>query len=380
MEKKMKKIEMVDLKGQYLRIKTEIDSAINEVIENTAFINGKHVETFSENLKTYLGVNYVVPCANGTDALQVALMALNLKTGDEVIVPSFTFIASAEVIGLLGLRPVMVDVDYDNFNVTAKNIEKAITVNTKAIIPVHLFGQASQMEEIMLLAKKYDLYVVEDNAQALGADYVFDSGKRQKLGTIGHIGCTSFFPSKNLGCYGDGGAVFTNDETLAKRLKMICNHGSTVKYHHEVLGVNSRLDTLQAAILDVKLKYLNTFNKLRYEAAQRYSYAFKDISGIITPKESTFSTHVYHQYTLKVLDGKRDELKEFLAKHGIPAMVYYPIPLHKQEAFLQIAHQSGDMSVAEKLCDEVLSLPMHTELDLSTIAFIISKVMSFYGK
>ena len=376
----MKKIEMVDLKSQYLRIKTEIDSAINEVIENTAFINGKHVETFSENLKTYLGVNYVVPCANGTDALQVALMALNLKTGDEVIVPSFTFIASAEVIGLLGLRPVMVDVDYDNFNVTAKNIEKAITVNTKAIIPVHLFGQASQMEEIMLLAKKYDLYVVEDNAQALGADYIFDSGKRQKLGTIGHIGCTSFFPSKNLGCYGDGGAVFTNDETLAKRIKMICNHGSTVKYHHEVLGVNSRLDTLQAAILDVKLKYLNTFNKLRYEAAQRYSYAFKDISGIITPKESTFSTHVYHQYTLKVLDGKRDELKEFLAKHGIPAMVYYPIPLHKQEAFLQIAHQSGDMSVAEKLCDEVLSLPMHTELDLSTIAFIISKVMSFYGK
>ena len=376
----MKKIEMVDLKSQYLRIKTEIDSAINEVIENTAFINGKHVETFSENLKTYLGVNYVVPCANGTDALQVALMALNLKTGDEVIVPSFTFIASAEVIGLLGLRPVMVDVDYDNFNVTAKNIEKAITVNTKAIIPVHLFGQASQMEEIMLLAKKYDLYVVEDNAQALGADYIFDSGKRQKLGTIGHIGCTSFFPSKNLGCYGDGGAVFTNDETLAKRLKMICNHGSTVKYHHEVLGVNSRLDTLQAAILDVKLKYLNTFNKLRYEAAQRYSYAFKDISGIITPKESTFSTHVYHQYTLKVLDGKRDELKEFLASHGIPAMVYYPIPLHKQEAFLQIAHQSGDMSVAEKLCDEVLSLPMHTELDLSTIAFIISKVMSFYGK
>ncbi|MDD2577354.1 MAG: DegT/DnrJ/EryC1/StrS family aminotransferase [Bacteroidales bacterium] len=376
----MKKIEMVDLKGQYLRIKTEIDSAINEVIENTAFINGKHVETFSENLKTYLGANYVVPCANGTDALQVALMALNLKTGDEVIVPSFTFIASAEVIGLLGLRPVMVDVDYDNFNVTAKNIEKAITVNTKAIIPVHLFGGAAQMEEIMLLAKKYDLYVVEDNAQALGADYIFDSGKRQKLGTIGHIGCTSFFPSKNLGCYGDGGAVFTNDETLAKRIKMICNHGSTVKYHHEVLGVNSRLDTLQAAILDVKLKYLNTFNKLRYEAAQRYSYAFKDISGIITPKESTFSTHVYHQYTLKVLDGKRDELKEFLAKHGIPAMVYYPIPLHKQEAFLQIAHQSGDMSVAEKLCDEVLSLPMHTELDLSTIAFIISKVMSFYGK
>ncbi|MBP1644771.1 MAG: Glutamine--scyllo-inositol transaminase [Bacteroidetes bacterium] len=376
----MKKIEMVDLKGQYLRIKTEIDSAINEVIDNSAFINGKQVETFSENLKTYLGVKYVLPCANGTDALQVALMALNLKAGDEIIVPAFTFIASAEVIGLLGLRPVMVDVDYDNFNVTAKNIEQAITVNTKAIIPVHLFGQGAPMEQIMLLAKKYDLYVVEDNAQALGADYIFDSGKRQKLGTIGHIGCTSFFPSKNLGCYGDGGALFTNDETLAKRIKMICNHGSTVKYHHEVLGVNSRLDTVQAAILNVKLKHLNSYCKLRYEAAQRYSYAFKNISGIITPKETTYSTHVYHQYTLKVLDGKRDELKEFLAKHGIPAMVYYPIPLHKQEAFLQIAHQSGDMSVADKLSDEVLSLPMHTELDLSTIAFIISKVMSFYGK
>ncbi len=371
---------MVDLRGQYLRIKNEIDSAINEVIKNTAFINGKQVETFSENLRTYMGVNFVVPCGNGTDALQVALMALELKAGDEVIVPSFTFIASAEVIGLLGLRPVMVDVDYDNFNVTAKNIEKAITVKTKAIIPVHLFGGAAQMEEIMLLAKKYDLYVIEDNAQALGAEYVFDSGKRQKLGTIGHIGCTSFFPSKNLGCYGDGGAVFTNDETLAKRLKMICNHGSKVKYHHEVLGVNSRLDTLQAAILDVKLKHLDTYNKLRYEAAQRYSYAFKDISGLITPKETTFSTHVYHQYTLKVLDGKRDELKEFLAKHGIPSMVYYPIPLHKQEAFLQIAHQSGDMSVSEKLSEEVLSLPMHTELDLRTIAFIISKIMSFYGR
>lgn len=376
----MKKIEMVDLKGQYLRIKTEIDSAINEVIENTAFINGKQVEIFSENLKTYLGVNHVVTCANGTDALQVALMALNLKPGDEVIVPAFTFIASAEVIGLLGLRPVMVDVDYDNFNVTAKNIEQAITVNTKAIIPVHLFGQGAPMEQIMLLAKKYDLYVVEDNAQALGADYKFDNGKRQKLGTIGHIGCTSFFPSKNLGCYGDGGALFTNDETLAKRIRMICNHGSTVKYHHEVLGVNSRLDTLQAAILNVKLKHLDEYCKLRLEAAQRYSYAFKDISGIITPKESTYSTHVYHQYTLKVLDGKRDELKEFLAQNGVPAMVYYPIPLHKQEAFLQIAHQSGDMSVADKLSEEVLSLPMHTELDLSTIAFIISKVMSFYGK
>lgn len=376
----MKKIEMVDLRGQYLRHRKEIDSAIKEVIDNTAFINGSHVEAFSENLKTYLGVSHVVPCANGTDALQVALMALGLKAGDEVIVPSFTFIASAEVIGLLGLRPVLVDVDYDSFNVTAKNIEQAITVNTRAIIPVHLFGQAAPMEEIMALAKKYDLWVVEDNAQALGAEYVFDSGKRQFLGTIGHIGCTSFFPSKNLGCYGDGGALFTNDEALAKRIKMICNHGSSVKYHHEVLGVNSRLDTLQAAILNVKLQHLSIYNKLRYEAAQRYSYSFRDISELITPKEFSYSTHVYHQYTLKVQGEKRDELKEYLSSCGIPSMVYYPIPLHRQQAFLQIAHQSGDMVQSERLCKEVLSLPMHTELDLSKIAFIISKILNFYGK
>lgn len=376
----MKKIEMVDLRGQYLRHRKEIDSAIKEVIDNTAFINGSHVEAFSENLKTYLRVSHVVPCANGTDALQVALMALGLKAGDEVIVPSFTFIASAEVIGLLGLRPVLVDVDYDSFNVTAKNIEQAITVNTRAIIPVHLFGQAAPMEEIMALAKKYDLWVVEDNAQALGAEYVFDSGKRQFLGTIGHIGCTSFFPSKNLGCYGDGGALFTNDEALAKRIKMICNHGSSVKYHHEVLGVNSRLDTLQAAILNVKLQHLSTYNKLRYEAAQRYSYSFRDISELITPKEFSYSTHVYHQYTLKVQGEKRDELKEYLSSCGIPSMVYYPIPLHRQQAFLQIAHQSGDMVQSERLCKEVLSLPMHTELDLSKIAFIISKILNFYGK
>lgn len=376
----MKKIEMVDLRGQYLRHRKEIDSAIKEVIDNTAFINGSHVEAFSENLKTYLGVSHVVPCANGTDALQVALMALGLKAGDEVIVPSFTFIASAEVIGLLGLRPVLVDVDYDSFNVTAKNIEQAITVNTRAIIPVHLFGQAAPMEEIMALAKKYDLWVVEDNAQALGAEYVFDSGKRQFLGTIGHIGCTSFFPSKNLGCYGDGGALFTNDEALAKRIKMICNHGSSVKYHHEVLGVNSRLDTLQAAILNVKLQHLSTYNKLRYEAAQRYSYSFRDISELITPKEFSYSTHVYHQYTLKVQGEKRDELKEYLSSCGIPSMVYYPIPLHRQQAFLQIAHQSGDMVQSERLCKDVLSLPMHTELDLSKIAFIISKILNFYGK
>ena len=371
---------MVDLKTQYNNIKLEIDSAIKHVIDNTSFINGQEVNSFSNHLASYLGIKHVITCGNGTDALQIALMSLDLKPNDEIIVPAFTFIASAEVIGLLGYRPVMVDVDYNSFNVTAKNIEKAITINTKAIIPVHLFGQGCQMEAIMDIAKKYDLFVIEDNAQAIGADYKFINGKIQKLGTIGHIGCTSFFPSKNLGCYGDGGAIFTNDDHLAQKLRMICNHGMKERYHHEVLGVNSRLDTIQAAILDVKLKYLDQYCKLRYEAAKRYSYAFKDIEELITPNESYFSTHVYHQYTLKVLNGKRDELRKYLQENDIPAMVYYPIPLHKQEAFLQIAHQNGEMNVSEQLSDEVLSLPMHTELDLGTIAYIISKVLQFFNK
>ncbi|MDD2488404.1 MAG: DegT/DnrJ/EryC1/StrS family aminotransferase [Bacteroidales bacterium] len=376
----MKNIQMVDLKTQYNNIKLEIDSAIKHVIDNTSFINGQEVTSFSNHLASYLGIKHVITCGNGTDALQIALMSLDLKPNDEIIVPAFTFIASAEVIGLLGYRPVMVDVDYNSFNVTAKNIEKAITINTKAIIPVHLFGQGCQMEAIMDIAKKYDLFVIEDNAQAIGADYKFINGKIQKLGTIGHIGCTSFFPSKNLGCYGDGGAIFTNDDQLAQKLRMICNHGMKERYHHEVLGVNSRLDTIQAAILDVKLKYLDQYCKLRYEAATRYSYAFKDIEELVTPSESYFSTHVYHQYTLKVLNGKRDELRKYLQDNGIPAMIYYPIPLHKQEAFLQIAHQNGEMNVSEQLSDEVLSLPMHTELDLGTIAYIISKVLQFFNK
>lgn len=371
---------MVDLKTQYNNIKLEIDSAIKHVIDNTSFINGQEVTSFSNHLASYLEIKHVITCGNGTDALQIALMSLDLKPNDEIIVPAFTFIASAEVIGLLGYRPVMVDVDYNSFNVTAKNIEKAITINTKAIIPVHLFGQGCQMEAIMDIAKKYDLFVIEDNAQAIGADYKFINGKIQKLGTIGHIGCTSFFPSKNLGCYGDGGAIFTNDDQLAQKLRMICNHGMKERYHHEVLGVNSRLDTIQAAILDVKLKYLDQYCKLRYEAATRYSYAFKDIEELVTPSESYFSTHVYHQYTLKVLNGKRDELRKYLQDNGIPAMIYYPIPLHKQEAFLQIAHQNGEMNVSEQLSDEVLSLPMHTELDLGTIAYIISKVLQFFNK
>lgn len=371
---------MVDLKTQYNSIKSEIDSAIFNVIDNTAFINGEEVKSFQKNLSSYLGVKHVITCGNGTDALQIALMSLDLKPTDEIIVPAFTFIASAEVIGLLGYRPVMVDVDYNNFIVTAKNIEKAITVNTKAIIPVHLFGQGAEMEVIMQIAKKYDLYVIEDNAQALGADYIFDSGKKQKLGTIGHIGCTSFFPSKNLGCYGDGGAILTNDDVLAEKIRMICNHGMKERYHHKVLGVNSRLDTIQAAILDVKLKHLDKYCKCRQEAAQKYSYAFKDLEEIITPKETSYSTHVYHQYTIKVLNGKRDALRAYLQENGIPAMIYYPIPLHKQEAFLQIANQSGDMTNSDKLSEEVLSLPMHTELDSASIACIISKVLNFFNK
>jgi len=376
----MKKIQMVDLKTQYSNIKAEIDSAISNVIDRTAFINGEEVKDFSQNLSSYLGVKHVITCGNGTDALQIALMSLNLQPTDEIIVPAFTFIASAEVIGLLGYRPVMVDVDYNNYIVTAKNIEKAITVNTKAIIPVHLFGQGAEMEAIMDIAKKYDLYVIEDNAQALGADYIFSNGKKQKLGTIGHIGCTSFFPSKNLGCYGDGGAIFTNDDVLAEKIRMICNHGMKERYHHKVLGVNSRLDTIQAAILNVKLNHLDEYCKSRYEAAQRYSYAFKDLEEIITPTESNYSTHVYHQYTIKVLNGKRDALRAYLQENDIPAMIYYPIPLHKQEAFLQIAHQSGDMTNSDKLSDEVLSLPMHTELDAASIAYIISKVLNFFSK
>ena len=376
----MKKIQMVDLKTQYNNIKPDIDAAIKNVIKNTAFINGQQVGSFSQNLSSYMGAKHVITCGNGTDALQIALMSLDLKPNDEIIVPAFTFIASAEVIGLLGFNPVMVDVDYNSFNVTAKNIEKAITIKTKAIIPVHLFGQGCEMEAIMDIANKYDLYVIEDNAQAIGADYKFRDGKMQKLGTIGHIGCTSFFPSKNLGCYGDGGAIFTNNDKLAEKIRMICNHGMKIRYHHQVLGVNSRLDTIQAAILDVKLKQLDRYCKLRYEAATRYPYAFKNIKELITPEESSFSTHVYHQYTLKVMNGKRDRLKEYLEENGIPAMIYYPIPLHKQEAFINIATQNGDMRVSDQLSQEALSLPMHTELDYKTIAYIISKVIQFFNK
>ncbi len=374
----MKKIQMVDLKSQYDKIKTEIDSSIESVIDSTAFIKGSIVDEFADNLAKFLSVKHVIPCGNGTDALQIAIMSLGLKPSDEIICPSFTFIASAEVIGLLGFRPVFVDVDKDSFNVTAKNIEKAISVKTKAIIPVHLFGQAAPMEEILAIAKKYDLYVIEDTAQAIGADYTFSDNTKKKLGTIGTIGCTSFFPSKNLGCFGDGGAIFTNDDKLAERMKMISNHGMKVRYHHEILGVNSRLDSIQAAVLNVKLKYLEDYQKARYDAAQIYTNALKGIEGIETPIEVPYSTHVYHQYTLKINNGRRDELREFLSNNGIPAMIYYPIPLHLQKAFLQIARQGEVMEISEELSKTVLSLPMHTELDLEQQNYIIGKIKEFF--
>jgi len=376
----MNKIQMVDLKGQYQKIKPEVDAAIQSVIDNTAFINGQPVKDFAENLAKYLGAKNVIPCGNGTDALQIAMMALKLKPGDEVIVPAFTYVATAEVIGLLGLTPVMVDVNPKTFTVERSNIEKAITANTKAIVPVHLFGQSSDMEPVLQLAKDYGLFVIEDNAQAIGAEYTFSNGHKAKTGTMGDIGCTSFFPSKNLGCYGDGGALCTNDDALAERIRMIANHGQKKKYYHSVIGCNSRLDTIQAAILNVKLPHLDEYGKARNEAAAYYTRNLKDVKGIDVPYEAEYSTHVYHQYTLKVQDGKRDALKKYLEDNNIPAMIYYPLPLQEQEAFQHITRTAESLEISKNLAESVLSLPMHTELDKETQDYIISKVSSFFGK
>ncbi len=375
-----KKIQMVDLHGQYLKIKPEVDRGIQQVIDTCAFINGPQVKEFAKQLEEYSGAKHVITCANGTDALQIALMALDLKPGDEVIVPAFTYVASAEVIGLLGLTPVMVDVDPKSFNVTAENIKAAITDKTKAIIPVHLFGQSCDMEPIMQLAKEHNLYVIEDNAQAIGAVYTFSDGTKKHTATIGHIGCTSFFPSKNLGCYGDGGAIFTNDDALAEKLRMIANHGQKVKYHHSVIGCNSRLDTIQAVILSAKLPHLDEYCHARKAAADYYSANLKDVDGIEVPEEIPSSTHVYHQYTLKVKNGKRDELKEFLASKGIPAMIYYPLPLQQQEAFKSITRAAQSLDIAQELADSVLSLPIHTELTPEQQDVIIAAVKEFFAK
>ena len=370
---------MCDLLGQYKKIQQEVDEAMSQVINTSAFINGPQVKEFKTNLEKYTEAKHVIPCANGTDALQISLMALGLQPGDEVIVPAFTYVAAAEVIGLLRLVPVMVDVDYDSFNITLKNIEQGISPKTKAIIPVHLFGQSCPMEEIMCFAQKHDLFVVEDNAQAIGARYTFSDQSVKQTGTIGHIGCTSFFPTKNLGCFGDGGAMMTNDDTLAEKLRITAVHGQTVKYHHEMLGCNSRLDTLQAALLNVKLQHLDEYIQARQRAAKIYSDGLDGINGIVLPVEMPYSTHVYHQYTLKVQNGKRDELKKYLAEKDIPSMIYYPLPLNEQNAFKAITRTAGSLEISKGLADSVLSLPMHTELTVEEQEYIISVIKSFFN-
>lgn len=371
-------IQMVDLKTQYHHIENEINQAVIDCIASTSFINGPAVKDFQIALEKYLGVKHVIPCANGTDSLQIAMMALGLERGDEVICPSFTYVATAEVIGLLGLIPVMVEVDENTFNITAEIIEKAITAKTKAIVPVHLYGQSCDMELIMKLAEKHNLFVIEDNAQAIGADYTFSDGRTVKTGTIGHIGSTSFFPSKNLGCYGDGGALMTNDDELAQKMRMIANHGQEKKYYHKVLGCNSRLDTIQAAILNIKLKHLDEYSKARNQMASYYDTVFADVKELQVPKRQHNSTHVFHQYTMKVKNGKRDELQKFLFEKGIPSMIYYPLPLYRQEAFQQFVDSSFVLSITESLCNEVLSLPIHTEMELESMEYVCSQVKSFF--
>ena len=372
------KIEMVDLNSQYLKIQDEIDEAVLKVIRDCSFINGPAVHDFENALSNYLGGAFVIPCANGTDALQIAMMALELNEGDEVIVPSFTYVATAEVIGLLKLKLVMVDVDLQNFNITYNSIKNAIGPKTKAIVPVHLFGQCADMEPILELAKEYGLFVIEDTAQAIGAEYTFSDGTIKKAGTMGHIGCTSFFPSKNLGCYGDGGAIYTFDKILAQKIKMISNHGQVKKYVHKYIGVNSRLDSIQAAVLKIKLKYLDQYNSARRSAGNLYDSLLANIEGVQTPVREVYSTHVFHQYTLIVKNGKRDELKNHLENLGIPAMIYYPIPLNEQEAFSDIGIISGTLENTEHLCNSVLSLPMHTELSNEQQKYISAHIENFF--
>ena len=370
----MRKLQMVDLGAQYQKIKNDIDDAIQGVVDSSAFINGPEVKNFQQELESYLNVKHVIPCGNGTDALQIALMALDLEPGDEVITADFTFAATVEVIHLLGLKSVLVDVDYDTFLIDPAEIRKAITPRTKVIIPVHLFGQVANMDEINKIAKEHNLYVVEDTAQGIGAEY-----KGQKAGTIGTIGTTSFFPSKNLGCYGDGGAIFTNDDDLAHKMRGICNHGMYQRYYHDEIGVNSRLDSMQAAILRVKLPHLDAYNKARRKAADFYNEAFYELPEVLTPLKAEDTTHVYHQYTLRITNGKRDELKEFLESKGVPAMIYYPVPLRKQKAYDTGNYNDADFPNTNKLIEEVISLPMHTELDEEQLEFIKQSVWEFFS-
>ncbi len=371
-------IQMVDLKTQYLKIEKEIKQEIDKVLISTQYIKGKQVKELEEGLKNYLNVKHIITCGNGTDALQIALMSLNLKPSDEVICPSFSFIASAEVIALLGFRPVFVDVDYNNFNCTVENIKQAISVKTRAIIPVHLFGQGTDMESIVELAKQYDLFVIEDNAQSFGAEYTFANKETKKLGTIGNIGCTSFFPTKNLACYGDGGAVFTNDDALAERLHLIANHGAKQKYHNQIIGVNSRLDTIQAAILKVKLKYLDDYLSKRQQVAKIYNEELKELKEIILPIKTSGSSHTYNQYTIKVLNDRRNALQSYLKEKNIPTAIYYPIPLHRQEALAVVSRRGNEMTNTDRLCNEVLSLPMHTELTEQEQKYITDSIKQFF--
>ena len=376
----MKKIQMLDLSGQYKKIKTEVDEAIQEVIDSTAFINGAAVACFAEELSDYTGAKHVIPCGNGTDALQMALMALDLHAGDEVIVPAFTYIAAAEAVLQLGLTPVFVDVDSATYNIDVAQLQHAISAGTKAIIPVHLFGQSVDMEPLLHFARENDLHVIEDNAQSIGTIYTFGDGMQKQCGTMGAIGCLSFFPSKNLGCFGDGGAMLTNDSDLAKRLKMIASHGQSVKYHHEILGCNSRLDTIQAAVLRVKLKYLNQYNIARQQVATYYHQHLSELSEVIQlPVEVPYSTHTYHQFTIQVKNGKRDELKAYLSENDIPAMVYYPLSLPEQPVFMRCMKDNKVCTEsARALSQSVLSLPMHTEMEEEQLAYIVNKIKAFF--
>lgn len=375
----MRKIQMVDTKNQYLAIKTEVDGAIQEVLDSAAYINGKAVKDFAQNLSTYLGVEHVIPCANGTDALQIAMMALDLKPGDEIITPSFTYIATTEVVALLGLKPVFVDVDPISFCMDIESLKKAITPKTKVIVPVHLYGHAAPMEEIMEIAKANNLFVIEDNAQAIGSDYTFSNGVTKKTGTIGHIGATSFYPSKNLGAFGDGGALCTNDKALADKMTMIANHGQSARYYHDVVGCNSRLDSIQAAILNIKLKKLDAYNSARQLVAKYYSNAFASVKEIITPSSLQYSTHVYHQYTMQLIGVDRDKFIAHLAAKEIPCMIYYPVPGHLQKMFGEQKNTNWNLPITDTLTPCVCSLPVHTEMDEEQLAYIVEGVKSFFN-
>lgn len=370
-------IQMVDLKRQYAKIKPQVDVAIREVLENAAFINGAPVQQFAQELQQYLDIKHVIPCANGTDALQIAMMALGLQPGDEVITPSFTFIATAEVIALLQLKPVFVDIDPVTYCLDPVAVEKAITPKTKAIVPVHLYGQSADMEPLMAISEKYNIPVIEDNAQAIGGTYTFKNGTVKKTGTIGHIGCTSFFPSKNLGCYGDGGAIFTNDDALAAQMRMVANHGQSARYYHDVVGLNSRLDTVQAAVLRIKLPLLDEYINARRAVADAYDAAFANVPQITTPGRVPYSYHVYHQYTLQLNGASRDELQKYLQERNVPSMIYYPVPAHRQKMFADFGGAAFNLPVTDALTTRVISLPIHTEMDRDQLEYIINSVKSF---